>query len=145
PRVGDARPGRHRDHGPQRARVMTTTAVRGPSVPGVGWLLGVNMWMVTLLFPYGSAAWIGFIVAGAVGRRLSWALFGVGYGIAAIVLAADPIASSVVGVIVRTVFTLGLVVHGLIISPAYSRRLWARRLAGPSASADAARGTAAST
>jgi hypothetical protein len=106
---------------PSRSRgVPATTAVTGPSLL---WRFLASSWLVLLLFPAGSLAWLGFGILALVSRRRSWMIIAGSYGVAAI---AVQLRVDAVGEIVQGTLYLIALVHGLFLNQRWLLLLWSR-------------------
>ena len=104
---------------------MTTARVPGQRVePSTRWMFGASSWLLLVLVPGGAMAWLAFGILAAVGRRRSWWFFAVGYTVAALICGA---VDGTAGGILQGTLTLIILVHALIVNPAWLNLLWARR------------------
>ncbi|PWC06374.1 ComEA family DNA-binding protein [Mycetocola zhujimingii] len=95
--------------------------------PSRRWMLGASSWLLLLLAPAGALAWIGFGVLALIGRKRSWQIAAVVYGVAALVV---HIPDGAAGDVARGGLSLVALLHGLIVNEAWLRLLWSRRAAG---------------
>ncbi len=99
-----------------------------PSVHNGGptalWMIVASTWMLFALIPGGSVTWLSFGIIAAIGRRRSWWIASVVYGVAAFLLG---LSSNGIGELLQGTLYLVGIAHALIANPAWLSDLWARR------------------
>ncbi|GGE94673.1 ComEA family DNA-binding protein [Mycetocola zhadangensis] len=95
-----------------------------PPRPPLVWLLGASSWLLLVLVPAGALAWLGFAILAAIGRRRSWWIAAIVYGLAAIVFAQ---LDYPLGDISQGVLFLVSLVHAIGANPTWLNLLWGRR------------------
>jgi hypothetical protein len=105
----------------QRGRPPASAPATGPSVR---WLLIASSWLLLVLLPNGVMAWMAFGIVAVIGRRRTWGVAAVIYAVASIVF--DQVANPMGDILQGTLY-LVILVHALIVNPAWLTLLWARR------------------
>ncbi|MDJ1114010.1 ComEA family DNA-binding protein [Microbacterium dauci] len=103
------------------------TTPRSAQAPGYGWLFGMSTWILPVLFGPGFA-WLGFLVVGAVSRRVAAIVAGIVISIVAVTLGVELWGGF--GDLVNSIVHLGGILFALALNPGWLRTMWERRSVG---------------
>lgn len=110
------------DQGWRASATATTTG--GGRLPSAGWILGVSLWLVPVLFFGGNGAWLGFLVIGALLFRWTWLVAAGVYGIWAIVAAVLP--DDRARIVVLAVLQFVSIIHAMFANRRLLVTIWGR-------------------
>jgi hypothetical protein len=105
-------------------RRRTAPVIPPVTGPSLLWRFVASLWLVFLLFPAGTLAWLGFGIVALVAQRRSWGFVAGGYAVAAIIV---QLPMDVVGEIAQGTLYLVALAHGLILNQPWLLLLWGRR------------------
>ena len=105
-------------------RARATGTAQGGRLPSVGWILGVSLWLVPVLFFGGNGAWLGFLVIGVMLFRATWLISSGVYAIWAIVAATLPDDGA--RIIVSAALQFVSIIHAMIANRRLLVTVWGR-------------------